>query len=390
MRGMHFDRLVVHDFFFFPDGGGKVAVILAQEMRAELYAGQMVRENFPQGYFGDIQPVSLQAYKNSLFWLKPSKTLQLWHAFARFPECSADRTIFSGALAPLAHGRIRGKKMLYCHTPPRFIYDQKKFYLDRAAVLKRPFLKMLMHKYRLAYARAIRDMDIVIANSYNVQKRIRHYLQRDSVVVHPPCDTRQYYCNPEQGYYLSTARLDSLKRVDLIVKAFLRMPDKRLIVASGGPEEQEIKRLAEGAPNIEMLGWVSDEKLKRLMADCIASIYIPREEDFGMSPVESMAAGKPVIGVAEGGLLETVGDKSGPGLAEADDFGRKEGSSPAFKETATGVLLKPDPGEEDVRAVVVWMTGTRARDMQKACQEKAKRFDTQNFIRKMKEVEQSI
>ena len=99
--------------------------------------------------------------------------------------------------------------------------------------------------------------------------------------------------------------------MDLIVKAFKKMPDKRLVVVSGGADMPGIKQIAEESPNIEVLGWISEARLCDLMGRCIATIYIPRDEDFGISPVESMAAGKPVIGVQEGGLLETVGGGEG-------------------------------------------------------------------------------
>jgi glycosyltransferase involved in cell wall biosynthesis len=147
-----------------------------------------------------------------------------------------------------------------------------------------------------------------------------------------------------------------------VVEAFQRLPEKRLIVTSGGPNEPRIRRLATEYDNIEVTGPVSETRLNRLMGTCIATVYIPRDEDFGMAPLESMAAGKPVIGVAEGGLLETVADG------------------------ATGILIKPNPTTEDLMDAVLKMTPERALGMREACEERARLFRTEVFVEKMKEI----
>jgi glycosyltransferase involved in cell wall biosynthesis len=159
---------------------------------------------------------------------------------------------------------------------------------------------------RVKYAAAMEKMDVVIANSENVKQRLSRYLGLEAVVVAPPCDIQGFQWLGQEDYYLSTARLEPYKRVDLIVDAFLQMPDKKLVVASGGSQLESLKHRAAGASNIHFTGWTDSKTLHNLVGNCIATIYIPIDEDFGMSPVESMAAGKPVVGVSEGGVLETV------------------------------------------------------------------------------------
>ena len=140
------------------------------------------------------------------------------------------------------------------------------------------------------------------------------------------------------------------------------MPDKKLIVVSGGPLFEKIKRLSLDAPNIKILGWVSDDVLGELIGRCLATIYIPKDEDFGISPIESMAAGKPVIGVSEGGLLETI--ISGE----------------------TGILLPSNPTEEDLIKAVQFLTPSRAREMRYACESRARKFDKNVFLSKMRDI----
>ena len=131
-------------------------------------------------------------------------------------------------------------------------------------------------------------------------------MKLESIVIYPPCDTEKFSWIGQGNYYLSTARLMPYKRIDLIIKAFTKLPEIRLVIASTGPDESHLKQLAQGLKNIKFVGDISDQELKKLLGNAIATIYIPKDEDFGMSPVESMAAGKPVIGYGEGGLLETI------------------------------------------------------------------------------------
>jgi len=202
-------------------------------------------------------------------------------------------------------------------------------------------------------------MDLIVSNSQNVTHRLGRYMQLDSVIVPPPVRTADYSWHGQEGFYLSTARVDRLKRVETIVEAFLGMPDKRLVVVSGGSELERVRAMAADSPNIEVRGWVSPEALRQLTGTCLATIYIPRDEDFGISPVESMAAGKPVIGVAEGGLLETV------------------------LENKTGILIQANPRPGDVVQAVTAMTPELALSMRQACETRAAKFDETTFKTKM-------
>jgi len=255
--------------------------------------------------------------------------------------------------------------------------------VQQVPVWQRPLLRVVMSLYRLAYERAVGRMDTIVTISETVRKRFRRYLGYDSLVIHPPSETERFRWIERGNYFLSTARVDPLKRVGLIVRAFKEMPDKRLIVVSGGVDLSKIQRMTEKAQNIDVLGWVDDEKLCDLMGRCIATIYIPRDEDFGISPVESMAAGKPVIGVQEGGLLETVGGSRGE---RAEDRGQGLEVGKGLLVTDCGVLVAKEPGVADVIEAVEWMTPKRVLAMRGSCEERAKRFNTDVFFQKMRDL----
>lgn len=351
--------LILHDAFAFPGGGEKVAQSLAELTGGILWTAQFNQAAFPQDFFAMRPPMDMRAREKYPDLARLSETACFWKCFAQFPRSNPPYSIFSGSLAPMAHERVTGKKILYCHTPPRILYDQRDYYLSSQPAAKRPAYKAFLWAFERAYAKAARSMDLIVSNSQNVAHRLGRYLQLDSEIVPPPVRTQDFTWLGQEGFYLSTARVDRLKRVETIVEAFLAMPDKRLVVVSGGSELERVRAMAANAPNIEVRGWVSAQDLRQLTGKCLATVYIPRDEDFGISPVESMAAGKPVIGVAEGGLLETV------------------------QENKTGILIQAGPRPEHVVQAVSSMTPELALSMRGACEARAAKFDESAFKAKM-------
>jgi len=356
---MSTNLIVLHDYFESLEGGGRLSSILAQGLNGTLGYGfarssHPFIENIPKTY-------DLKAHSTLPLW----RQFKLARTFSQQTQFLADyeTVIYSGFYTPLAISHHQhGQNILYCHTPPRFIYDQRDFYLQQLSPPLRPLLHAFINYLQPRYETAIAQMDVIVANSHNVQKRIKKYLNKDAVIVHPPCNTTDFKWQGQGDYYLSTARLDPLKRVDKIVNAFLKMPDKKLIVASGGTELKKLQRLANNAHNIQFTNWTDEITLQKLIGQAIATIYLPKDEDFGMSPLESQAAGKPVIGVAEGGLVETI-------LPEK-----------------TGLLLPPDFSIDNICQAVNKMTPTYAASLRENCQQQAQKFDTALFLEKMQAV----
>lgn len=194
----------------------------------------------------------------------------------------------------------------YCNTPMRYIWDQYDEYfskersgpLTRAAMgIARPFLQ----RWDLGSNKRV---DRFMANSKNVQERIKRIYSRDSDVVYPPVDINSYPRENDGGYFLMVTALVPYKRADLAVEAF-NANGLPLKIIGSGPDAERLKRSAGG--NIEFLGWLETDEIKKHYAGCTAMIF-PQEEDFGITAVECQAAGKPVIAYAKGGALETVID----------------------------------------------------------------------------------
>jgi glycosyltransferase involved in cell wall biosynthesis len=172
-----------------------------------------------------------------------------------------------------------------------------------------PFLTYLRMWDRLAAER----VDHFIAISEAVRRRIGKIYGRQAVIIHPPVDTGRFEpASQIDDYYLLVGRLVPYRRIDLLVKAFNKL-DRPLLIAGRGRDEERLKEMA--GPNIDFLGYVPDKDLPDLMARCRAFLF-PGEEDFGIAPIQAMAAGRPVIAYAAGGALETVIPGSGALFAE--------------------------------------------------------------------------
>ncbi|MBT6295870.1 MAG: glycosyltransferase, partial [Nitrospina sp.] len=297
------DTVILHDAFAFKGGGERLVQILCRELEADLAFGYIKKNSF-----------DLNKLPGRLINLKSQSSLPLWrtikrlHTFHKKTKFLGDykNVIYTGQNSLLAAANHpKGKNIYYCFTPPRSIYDLKKDHLASQSLLGK--LAHVMHNFffQPLYENAIRKMDVIITDSKNVQNRIQKYFGLKSIVIYPPCDLDKFRWVGQDDYYLSTARLTPYKRVDIIIKAFSKLPEKRLIVSSTGPDEKHLRQLAKGFDNIQFTGDVNEQELQQLIGNAISTIYIPQDEDFGMSPVESMSAGKPVIGAGEGGLLET-------------------------------------------------------------------------------------
>jgi glycosyltransferase involved in cell wall biosynthesis len=149
-----------------------------------------------------------------------------------------------------------------------------------------------------------------------VRRRIRKVYRRESQVIHPPVAVESFYWKPPGDYYLAVGEMVPYKRLDLAVRVF-SSTGRRLRIVGGGPEYTRLRRLA--APNIEFCGRASDAELREHYSRCRA-LVVPGEEDFGITLVEAMASGKPVVALERGGAVEIVSD-SGVLFDEASEDG---------------------------------------------------------------------
>lgn len=194
----------------------------------------------------------------------------------------------------------------YCHSPIRYVWDLYYDYYEGAGTLKRMLMPGMIHKVRMWDYLAAQRVDYFVANSEFVSKRIRKFYRRESAVIHPGAYIPEVLPNVATGdYYLVVSRLVGYKRIDLAVEACNRLGRRLVIVGPGGEEEERLRKLA--GPTIEFRGRLSDEEMRIAYAGAKAFLF-PGIEDYGLTPVEAMGYGVPVLAYGEGGALETVED----------------------------------------------------------------------------------
>lgn len=193
----------------------------------------------------------------------------------------------------------------YCHTPTRYLWSDTHEYLEKLPQNRfvKTVLPMLLTRLRMWDYQSAQRVDRFIANSRWVATRIKKYYGRESDIIYPPVDTRYFRVGQgEGGYYILVSRLRPYKKVDLAIEAFnrLKLP---LVIAGTGEDEARLRAMA--GPTISFRGAVSEAEKRELLARAVAFVH-PQEEDFGITPVEAMAAGRPVIAFRRGGATETV------------------------------------------------------------------------------------
>ncbi|MFQ6057656.1 MAG: glycosyltransferase [Anaerolineae bacterium] len=192
----------------------------------------------------------------------------------------------------------------YCLTPTRFLWNTLEYVeQERVGRLARAVLPLFLNYLRLWDRLAADRVDHFVAISRTVQARIRKIYRRESTIIHPPVDVRQFApSDTHDDYFLIVSRLIPYKRLDIAVRAFnqLGLP---LVVVGDGRDRARLEAMA--GPNVRFLGRLPDGEVRERLARCRALIF-PGLEDFGLTPIEAQAAGRPVIAYAGGGALETV------------------------------------------------------------------------------------
>ncbi|MBS0615257.1 MAG: glycosyltransferase [Verrucomicrobia bacterium] len=299
---------IVHDWLTSLGGAEKVLQAMAQVLPSPIYTlvknpktveillGQnaMVSTSFIQNI-----PLSRKIYRH-LLPLFP-------YAIEQFDLREYDLILSSShAVAKGVLTHAEQLHICYCHSPMRYAWDLHHQYMQGLGHVSGFLAKHFLHRIRQWDVASVPRVDHFIANSHHVARRIQRNYGRESIVLYPPVATHLFNAETKkEGFYLTVSRLVPYKRIDLIAQAFSMTPHRRLVIIGDGPEMGKIKKIS--APNIEILGHISDEEMRQYMQKAKAFVFAA-EEDFGIVPVEAQAAGTPVIAFGKGGALETVVD----------------------------------------------------------------------------------
>jgi glycosyltransferase involved in cell wall biosynthesis len=252
--------------------------------------------------------------------------------------------------------------LCYVHSPIRYAWDQQFEYLDQSRLGFGPkglLFRWMLHRLRMWDVRTASGPDLMVANSTYVRERIRRIYGRDADVIHPPVEVDSVpFCERKDDYYVVASFLVPYKRVDLVVRAFNAMPNRRLLVVGDGQQASELKAMAQ--PNISFTGHLPRASFLETIAKAKAFVFAGCE-DFGIVMAESQACGTPVIAFSRGGARDIVRP------SECGD-------------AATGLLFHRQAPEAVIDAVRSFETRTM-KIAPEACRDSAARFSEARFHR---------
>ena len=358
---------VFHNFIDNIGGAEIVSLILARELKADIYTTNLDREKITKMGFADVLPKIFSIGKVPINppW---RQQLALWKFRQLDLRGKYDFFLITGDWA--MSGVVRNRPNLwYVHSPIREIWDLRDYVRLKLVSPRKRFLFDLWVLFnRYLNIKYIQHAQRIACNSQNTQNRLKKYLQREARVIPPPIDTARFHYEKSQGYWLSVNRLFTHKRVDMQLKAFSHLPNEKLIIVGSYEQSEHSRQYAEYCQrikphNVEIKSWVTQEELLNLYAGCQGLITTSQDEDFGMNVVEAMASGKPVIAPREGGYQETVIPNE------------------------TGLLI--DLMDEDRLRSAIQRLGKEIDEnpekYREACQRQARRFDVKVFADQIKQ-----
>jgi len=353
---------LVHDWLDAPGGGEAVLASLTRLFPdAPVFTLVDFLSPGERARFGasSIHTSPLQRAPFARHWFRYAAALAP-SLIERFDTSSYDIVVSdSHAIAKGIRKQPSQLHVCYCHTPARFAWTMAATYGERAAAGNRfraAIARRAQASFRAWDVAASRDVDHFIANSRHIADAIARCYGRDAHVIHPPVDVdrfRDVGHGARSGDYVTVSRLVPYKRIDVIVEAFRRLPDRRLTIVGDGPER---RRLARNLPrNVTLAGRLDDTKTAEILGQARAFVFAAHE-DFGIAAVEAQAAGTPVIAFREGGSSETIRDV--------------DAAAP------TGVLFDAQSPEAIVAAIARFEAATIDAD---ACRSNASRFSEARF-----------
>lgn len=305
--------VLTHDWLRVNAGSEKVIQSMVSVFHAEIVGLYTLFNKLPVPDQKQILQ-GIQVHTSFLQWI-PSITNAYKFLMPVFPWIvghtqlpEADLYLSSSHAVAKGYRKKKGSvHICYCHTPMRYAWYLKEDYLNGMHGLKKWIANQIIRRIRQWDFENSKQVDYFIANSIHIQQQILNTYQRVADVIYPPVQTDKFLLNPHprQSFYLAPGRFVSFKKIDLIIEAFKRRPQLKLVLIGDGYDSDKCKKMLANTPNIIWLGYQHDDELILYMQQAKACVFASKE-DFGIMCVEAQSTGTPVIALRYGGHIETV------------------------------------------------------------------------------------
>jgi glycosyltransferase involved in cell wall biosynthesis len=350
---------IIHDYFDEIGGAETTLLYMARVIKAEIFTTNVDNKKIRELGFPDIKIKSIGKAPK----IKIIKQIITRLRFYFFNLKGFDFYILGGVSSIYASHNLK-PNFWFCFSPNRNLYDLRYF------KTKNPIIQFLKELMIIIDKNCVKKIDRIVCNSANTKKRVEKYYKNiykeTPQVVHSPVDTSIFKNDLDSKYWLMVNRIDSYKRIELAIETFKKMPAEKLVIVGGAPlkDSEYFKKLVLSATsNIEFKGPIyNTNELVNLYSKCKGFITTAMDEDFGKTPIEAMASGKPVIAPNEGGYKESVING------------------------VTGILIDeitPNKLKEAIEKVNKNVKENPAR-YKDVCINRAKEFDVKIFIEKIK------
>jgi glycosyltransferase involved in cell wall biosynthesis len=352
---------IFHNYLDNIGGAEIVTLTLARELKADIYTTNIDKEKIKKMGFENLNIYSIGKVPiNAPF----KHQIALYRFRMLNLKKKYDFYIIAGDWA--MSGAVNNHPNLwYVHSPIREIWDSYEYTRNNMVPMPLRWIFDLWVKYnRFLNKKFLKKVDNIVCNSDNTKNRLKKFLNIDAKVIYPPIETSKFHYKKNRNFWLSVNRLLPPKRVEMQIKAFDKLSEEKLIIVGSYEQSRSFLKYTDylkkiKPKNVEIRSWVTNKELIDLYANCKGFITTAIDEDFGMTPVEAFASGKPVIAANEGGYKETVMDKK------------------------TGILIKninPDKLIQAIKEIDKY-----PKKYKDACIKRAKEFDTKVFIKRIKE-----
>jgi glycosyltransferase involved in cell wall biosynthesis len=347
-------NLIIHDYFENFGGGERLIKVLYDTGIFDLIYG-FNKDNLINKINLNKNSLNLNKTKNPIIL----KKLLLKKKFKNLIILKKYKTcLFSGNYSLFTNVSKSCKKIFYCHSLPRIFFEYEKFYKSTNLV-KKIINLTFKKKFKTAYIKKIKTMDIILCNSLYTKKKIKKFCNLEAKIIYPPIEIKKFKWICQKKYFVSNNRHELGKNLEQVINVFKLFPNIKIYITSQGSLTNYLKKIAKDNNNIIFTGFLDEHKYSNLIGNCCATVNITSNEDFGMAALEGLAAGKPAIVINEGGYTETI------------------------KNNYNGFVMNKLNLEKDLHNFLININYRKLQLMKSNCILSIRKYSSQNFVKKI-------